>query len=188
MLAALAAVAPAPAHAALDLNAAVRTAKSVFPTVTQRCGLVGVEIGPLSLLNLGASAESYRIGCRVRVAPETMTTATQTQLCSLMVHEWGHLAGLEHSPDPANFMSPLVPHNPVCGPSDQEMRAQGLAAGIRAARADEAREKIVDLRASLRATRKAQQRARGAKRARLAGKAKRLEKRIRRLRAELRSL
>lgn len=187
-LAAVAAVAPAPARAALDLNAAVRTAKAVFPAVTQRCGLVGIEIGPLSLLNLGASAESFRIGCRVRVAPQTMTAATQAQLCSLMVHEWGHLAGLEHSPDPNNFMSPLVPHNQVCGPSDQELRAQDLAAGVRAARAEEVREKIADLRGSLRATRRAQRRARAAKRARLARKAKRLEKRIRRLRVELRSL
>ncbi|MGH3995474.1 MAG: hypothetical protein ACRDSN_23790, partial [Pseudonocardiaceae bacterium] len=52
-------VTPAPAHAAIDLDAAVRTARGVFPQVTQRCGLVGIEIGPLSALNPGASAESY---------------------------------------------------------------------------------------------------------------------------------
>jgi hypothetical protein len=181
-------MAPAPAHAAVDLDAAIRTAKSVFPSVTQRCGGVGIEIGPLSILNVGASAESYFNSCRVRIAPRTMTTASNPQICSLMVHEWGHLAGLEHSPDPNHFMNAMVPHNPVCGPSDQELRArQALEAG-KALRRDAIREKIAKLRGALRATRKAQRRARGAKRARMSTKAKRLERRIKRLRAELRSL
>lgn len=186
-MAGVASVPPAPAHAAVDLDAAVRTARGVFPQVTQRCGLVGIEIGPLSALNPGASAESYHSLCRVRIAPNTMSTATQAQTCSLMVHEWGHLAGLEHSSDPNSFMHPRVAHNPICGPSDEELRAQQLAATARALRVDEIRRRISDLRGSLRATGKARRRARGAKRARLASKAKRLEKRIKRLRAELRS-
>ncbi|HEV2723190.1 MAG TPA: matrixin family metalloprotease, partial [Thermoleophilaceae bacterium] len=169
-------------------NAAVRTAKGVFPTVTQRCGLVGIEIGPLSLLNLGASAESYRIGCRVRIAPQTMTTATQTQLCSLMVHEWGHLAGLEHSPDPDNFMNERVPHNRVCGLSDEEARAQQVLEGDRALRRESIKEKVSELRGALRAPHRARRRARGAKRARLARRGKLLERRIKRLGTELRSL
>ena len=185
--AALLAMAPAPAQAALDLNAAVNTARGVFPSVTQRCGLVGIAVAQLSALNGGASAESYYASCRVRIAPATMQTATQAQLCSLMVHEWGHLAGLEHSADPNHFMSPRVPHNPVCGPSDEELRNRQLAESSRAQRADQIREKIADLRDDLRATRKAQRRSRGAKRVRMAKKAKRIEKRIQRLRAELRS-
>jgi hypothetical protein len=187
-LATLALAAPTPAQAALDLNAAVGTAKSVFPSVTQRCGIVGIAIGPLSALNVGASAESYFASCRVRIAPATMQTATQAQICSLMVHEWGHLAGLEHSADPNHFMSARVPHNPVCGPSDQQLQSHRLAEAGRLLRAEEIRERIADLRGELRATRKAQRRNRGATRARLAKKAKRLEKRIKRLRAELRSL
>lgn len=187
-LAAVAAMAPAPAHAALDLNAATNTAKGVFPQVNLRCGLVGIEIGPLSAFNSGASAESYYSSCRVRIAPTTMQTATQAQICSLMVHEWGHLAGLEHSSDPNHFMSARVPHNPVCGPSDEELQRRQLAEGDRLLRIDRIRDKIADLREDLRATRKAQRRARGAKRARLAKKAKRLEKRIKRLRAQLRAL
>lgn len=185
-LLALAAAAPAPAQAAVDLNAAVATAKTVFPGVTQRCGNVGIEIGPLRIS--GASAESYFSSCRVRIAPATMTSATQAQMCSLMVHEWGHLAGLDHTDDPNHFMNARVPHNPVCGPSDDELRArQALDAG-KALRRDAIGDKLSDLRDALRATRKAQRRARGAKRARLARRAKSLELRIKRLRAELRSL
>ena len=184
----LAAMAPAPAHAAPDLGAALRTAKGLFPSVTQRCGNVGIEVGPLSLLNLGASAESYFYSCRVRIAPGTLTSASNAQMCSLMVHEWGHLAGLEHSPDPRNFMHERVPHNPVCGPSDEEVKARTAAEGVRMARREEIGEKLVELRQALRSTRRAQRRARGAKRARLARRAKQLEKRIKRLRAELGAL
>lgn len=186
--ASLLAMAPAPAQAALDVNAAVNTAKGLFPSVTQRCGPVGIAVAPLSALNLGASAESYYASCRITIAPATMQTATQAQLCSLMVHEWGHLAGLEHSADPNHFMSARLPHNPVCGPSDEELRSRQFAESGRALRADQIREKIADLRDDLRTTRKAQRRSRGGKRARLAKKAKRIEKRIKRLRAELSSL
>jgi hypothetical protein len=178
--------APATAQAAVDLNAALSTARSVFPAVTQRCGGVRIEVGPLSIA--GASAESYYYSCRIRVAPPTMSSATQAQVCSLMVHEYGHLAGLDHSPDPNNFMHERVPHNPVCGPSDEELGARQALANNRELRRDEITEKLVDLRASLRATKKALRRARGAKRARLSRKVKRLERRIKLLRAELRSL
>jgi hypothetical protein len=187
-LVAIAASAPAPAHAAVDLGAAVRTAKSVFPSVTQRCGVVGVEIGPLSVLNAGASAESYFSSCRVRIAPRTMTSASNAQMCSLMVHEWGHLAGLEHASDPNHFMHERVPHNPVCGLSDEEARARLALESSRELRRDAITEKLSELRDALRSTRKAQRRARGKRRARLASRAKRLEKRIKRLKAELRSL
>ena len=183
----LAAMAPTPAVAA-DLNAAIGTAKSVFPSVTQRCGEVAIEVAPLSATNAGASAESYFYSCRVRIAPTTLTTASNAQLCSLMVHEWGHLAGLEHSPDPSNFMNERVPLNPICGPSGQQATAPQALESSRALRRDAVVEKLSGLRGALRATRKAHRRARGAKRARLARRAQQLEKRIRRLRAELRSL
>lgn len=186
LLLALAAAVPAPAQAAVDLGPAIATAKSVFPAVTQRCGGVGIEIGPLRIL--GASAESYFRSCLVRIAPATMTTATSAQMCSLMVHEWGHLAGLEHSSDPSHFMNARVPHNPVCGPSDEELRARQALEGSKALRRDAIVEKLSALRGALRSTRKAQRRARGAKRARLARRAKGLEKRMKKLRAELRTL
>lgn len=187
-LLALAGPLPASAEAAGDLNAAMRVANTLFPSVTQRCGAVKIEIGLLSALNAGASAESYFLSCRVRYAPNTIPTATNAQLCSLTVHEWGHLAGLEHSPDPNNFMHERVPHNPACGPSDVELRARQALEGQRAQRREAIKEKLSDLRADLRATRKAHGRARGARRARLARRTKRLRTRIKRLQAEYRSL
>ena len=182
------AAAPAPAAAAVDLEAATRVAKGVFPSVAQRCGAVRIEIGLLSALNASASAESYFYGCRVRIAPVTMTTASSAQMCSLMVHEWGHLAGLEHSPDPDNFMNERVPHNRVCGLSDEEARAQQVLEGDRALRRESIKEKLAELRGARRATHRARRRARGAKRARLARRGKLLERRIKRLGTELRSL
>lgn len=170
------------------MDAAVRTARSTFPSVIERCGSVAVEVAPLSDANAGASGESYYYSCRVRIAPETMRSATNSQLCSLMVHEWGHLAGLEHSSDPSNFMSPRIPHNPVCGPADETAVARAARESSRELRQDTVREKLADLRDALKEARKASRRARGAKRARLSRRAQRVERRIKRLRAELRSL
>lgn len=179
---------PASAQAAGDLNSAIRVANSLFPSVGQRCGAVHVEIGALSALNLGASAESYFRSCRVRYAPATIPTATNPQLCSLTVHEWGHLAGLEHSPDPNNFMHERVPHNPACGPSDEQLMARQAREGERARRREAIEGKVAQLRAGLRATRRAHRRARGARRARLERRARRVSTRIKRLQAEYRSL
>ena len=183
-----AAIAPAQAQAVPDLNAAIRTANAVFPAVAQRCGNVGIEVGALSALNAAASAESYFFSCRVRIAPGTLTTASNAQLCSLMVHEWGHLAGLEHSADAGHFMNARVPHNRACGASDEELRARQAVEVGRTLRREEIGEALAELRGALRATHRARRRARGAKRARLARKAKKLEKRIVRLRGDLRSL
>jgi hypothetical protein len=148
--------------------------------------LVQVEIGLLSALNAHSSAESYYSACRVRIAPETMRAVSDVQLCSLMVHEYGHLAGLEDSPDPNSVMYPRVGINPVCGSASAS--PDQAAENARQERRETIADALVGLRKDLRQTRKARARARGAKRARLTRKVKRLEKRIRRLKAELKQL
>ena len=182
-LAALAAFAPASAQAG-DLNAAIRIANSIFPSVQQRCGIVNIEVAPLSSFNVGASAESYFRLCKVRYAPDTIPNLTNGQLCSLTIHEWGHLAGLPHSSDPNNFMYPQVPHNPACGPKEASVATLDEQTSRREAISDQ----LVELRADLRAARKAHRRAHGAKRAALARKIKRLRTRIGRLKVKLRAL
>jgi hypothetical protein len=147
---------------------------------------VQIEVGVLSALNAHSSAESYYSACRVRIAPETMNTVSDVQLCSLMVHEWGHLAGLDDSTDPNSVMYPRVRPNPVCGGSSTS--PDQVAENARQERRETIADSLVGLRKDLRKTRTAQRRARGAKKARLARKVKRLEKRIRRLRAELKRL
>jgi Matrixin len=155
----------------------------VFPSVALRCSLVKIEIGLLSLLNLDASAEAYYSSCRVRIAPQTMQTASDVELCSLMVHEYGHLAGLDDSTDPNSVMYPRVGPNPVCEvPSSEE-----AAENARQTRIETIKDRLVDLRGTLRDTRKARRHAHGAKRRRLTRKVKHLEKRIRRMQAELKT-
>jgi hypothetical protein len=175
-----------PAAAAPDVNAAIRTAQSVFPAVTQRCGVVNLEIGVLSAVNADASAETYFSSCRVRLAPTTLSSVSDEQLCSLMIHEFGHLAGLDDSPDPNSVMYPRVGINPTCvrTPSSAALEAENA----RQMRRETVKDTLTDLRDDLRAARKARRHARGAKHARLNRKVKHLEKRIRRLKAELKRL
>lgn len=78
-LMALAVVVPASAQASADLGSAIRVANSVLPAVSQRCGSVSIEVGPLSAQNAGASAESWYVSCKVRYAPQTFDFATQAQ-------------------------------------------------------------------------------------------------------------
>lgn len=51
--------------------------------------------------NVGADANE---GCVVRYSFQWWRAATPRQRCVLMVHEYGHLMGFEHSDDPNNVM------------------------------------------------------------------------------------
>jgi hypothetical protein len=51
--------------------------------------------------------------CELRLSPTLFPTLTPEMQCNMVVHEYGHLAGLGHSPDPASIMfaapHPMVP-------------------------------------------------------------------------------
>jgi hypothetical protein len=175
-----------PAAAAPDLAAATRTAERVWPSVPLRCHLVGLEVSLLSLLNLDASAEAYYSSCRVRIAPEIMRSASDLELCSLMVHEYGHLAGLPDSTDPNSVMYPKVGPNANCessGPSPADTAENALQT-----RREKIADTLVRLRERLRDAKRARDHAHGARRTRLTKKVKRLESRVNRLKRELKNL
>lgn len=62
---------------------------------------------------MGDASWSYRAegdrstysDCRVEIGRRLMTDA---ELCAVVVHEYGHLAGREHSPNPRSVMYPEV--------------------------------------------------------------------------------
>ena len=199
-----------PAYAG-DLVAGVRVANAVYPGVPQRCGTVKIDYGTLSPPNdtNGAIAEANEAECMVRIRPGIVTTYSDAQVCSLLTHEWGHLAGRTffdnvgdpyHSLNPADNMygSRLV-HHRACGESDdvkaareaREARARIAAedaATVREDRRAEIVDRLSELTHRLRAAKAGKRRAHGARRDRYARRIKRLRARITRLRAEYRSL
>lgn len=192
----------APPARAGDLGAAIRVANAVYPTVPQRCGTVKVEVGTLSSPNLlRGIAEADEPACRVRIKPGILTNYSNAGVCSLLTHEWGHLAGRRfpenpadpyHSPNPHNNMYAYLVHHPACGESDDASAArqarEAVEANRRAERLSVISDEISDLKDRIRVAKAAMRHTRGANRRRRARRIRRLRSKIARLRVEYRSL
>ena len=149
--------APAGAATPADVDRALGVANGVYPTA---CVPV-VEEAPL--YNANADAEAYEQDCRIRLRPDFRVATDYARLCSVMIHEKGHLAGFreaggswggKHSTDPANVMYDGSPHQAVCGMSAaQRLELEGQADRLRV-QAAELRERAYELRVEAAALRR----------------------------------
>jgi hypothetical protein len=74
------------------------------------------------LADPGVWAAAAPGGCEIALDPDFYPAPADlagswydAAMCSVVAHEWGHLLGYPHSPDPADLMSPVTPVNVVRG-------------------------------------------------------------------------
>lgn len=109
-VACLAVLAPCATAAARPtrLQRAEAIADSYYPNSPchGRVVVVPVAVSRLDALwpDLATGMVAYVSDCRVEVAWSVWDGAPWRQVCRGLVHEYGHLAGLGHSPDPASVM------------------------------------------------------------------------------------
>lgn len=159
---------------------------------------VVVEEGPLENWTTDggvreAKAEAHHPTCTIRLSPGYPAQATWAVLCSVMVHEQGHLAGLDHSDDPTDNMHKTGPHHSACGPSDLEVaraqervRAREVQIERLADKIDALRDRAIDLKYRSRSLRRVARRTHGARKRRAIHRALRVDRRLRVVLSELR--
>lgn len=64
-------------------------------------------------LQMGWAAPSSSGGCNI-LLDRSLMKARYVNLCSVMIHESGHLQGLAHSTDPGNVMYPMIFDSAQC--------------------------------------------------------------------------
>lgn len=106
-----------PAAQAGDLDHAVQVAHQVHPLSCQP--RIAIEV-PTQWHDRVAEASPSE--CLVRFRPGFISSSSDAVLCSVTVHEWGHLAGLEHTHGGLDNMDgEVLVHHPACGLSDTQL-------------------------------------------------------------------
>jgi hypothetical protein len=63
--------------------------------------------------------------CRIELEPEYWTAYSDAARCSILIHEYGHLAGLGHSDNPRDVMSHAPPIQKECKRGRLSVSASG---------------------------------------------------------------
>jgi hypothetical protein len=89
-----------------DIPAGEQVAAGYWGGVPAHCPQ-GVTTSIVPSLVSGGAAEAEIGGCRTWYAEETVATMDAATTCMVVVHEWGHLHGHLHPPDPMDPTTPM---------------------------------------------------------------------------------
>lgn len=104
-----------PADSYLRLGPALRIARATWPDSPcngrERVAFLTPDLQNGKLTFRGQTGDAFAMmdgSCRVYISDEPMSDYT---LCTVIVHEFGHLDGQQHSNDPDSIMYPIAPNN-----------------------------------------------------------------------------
>lgn len=119
-------------YTAADLTRAVSVADTYWPDSPCKGQEVVEEVSLTDmpwLANIGGALK-WEGECIVEIVKENIPDALT--LCGILVHEFGHAAGMVHSTDPTNVMYPTLVIAPECyPPADAAVVSTGAVVGVR---------------------------------------------------------
>lgn len=98
------------------MNTAIGAAPAYFDARPSACGAVTPVLASEPGQILAGNFRDTDGNCYVWLNLRQSSTLTGSEICKTTLHEMGHLAGLEHSPDPADVMFSPFQAAPIPAP------------------------------------------------------------------------